>query len=177
MKKFVAIGGIPATGKTTLVKNILTLLNPKNMISFGLVRGYLSADKKTSILGLYKPNETFAGTDKLSMAVQKDYDKFIEQKKYNILFEGDRLFTKNNLLYAVKNFETKIIILESDKDTIHKRHIERDDNQSDKFIKSRITKIANIIKEPNLTSSITFHTLDTHTQSRELALEIKNFLI
>ena len=146
------------------------------MISFGLVRGYLSADKKTSILGLYKPNETFAGTDKLSMAVQKDYDKFIEQKKYNILFEGDRLFTKNNLLYAVKNFDTKIIILESDKDTILQRHIQRADNQSQKFIKSRITKIQNIKKEPSLTSSISFHKLDSFTQSKELAYQISNFL-
>jgi len=172
--KCVAIGGVPATGKTTLMKNIINILQPKKKFKYGLLRGYIQKD--ISILGVYKANDVFAGTDKLSMAVQKDYQKYIDKIMMNTIFEGDRLFTKNNLLDICKKYETKIIILENDKQTLQERHIERGDNQSEKFKKGRATKINNIELELELQPYITKYKLNSHKESEDLAKVIVRYL-
>lgn len=172
--KCVAIGGVPATGKTTLMKNIINILQPKKKFKYGLLRGYIQKD--ISILGVYKANDIFAGTDKLSMAVQKDYQKYIDKIMMNTIFEGDRLFTKNNLLDICKKYETKIIILENDKQTLQERHIERGDNQSEKFKKGRATKINNIELELELQPYITKYKLNSHKESEDLAKVIVRYL-
>ena len=172
--KCVAIGGVPATGKTTLMKNIINILQPKKKFKYGLLRGYIQKD--ISILGVYKANDVFAGTDKLSMAVQKDYQKYIDKIMMNTIFEGDRLFTKNNLLDICKKYKTKIIILENDKQTLQERHIERGDNQSEKFKKGRATKINNIELELELQPYITKYKLNSHKESEDLAKVIVRYL-
>lgn len=140
--KCVAIGGEPATGKTTLVKSILKDKQYQSY-KFGLLRGHLITDLNLLILGIYS-DDTFSGTDKLSMAVNKDFLKFLEITRRNFIFEGDRLFTKNNLEYLIKKHQTKVIILENDDKTLESRHISRKDNQSEIFKKGRKTKIQNI---------------------------------
>ena len=42
--KCIAIGGVPATGKTTLMKKILTKFTYQNF-KFGLLRGHFIKDK------------------------------------------------------------------------------------------------------------------------------------
>ena len=80
------------------------------------------------------------------MAVNPDFIEFVDKysNKYNILFEGDRLFTLNNLMMLKKHYELNTVIISSIK--TNERHIQRGDSQSKTFIKSRITKIQNIIK-------------------------------
>jgi len=114
--KCVAIGGVPATGKTTLMTNIINLLQPTKQFKFGLLRGYIK--ENVSILGVYKIGDVFGGTDKLSMAVQKDYETYIDKVIMDCIFEGDRLFTKKNLLNLCMKYETKIIVLENDNNTL-----------------------------------------------------------
>lgn len=100
-KRIVALGGEPATGKTTVVRKMIDILGkrgPFQKFEFGLLRGHCSTVDKICILGIYSPNETFAGTDRLSMAVMKDAVSFLTLGKsiglrdYSIVFEGDRLF-------------------------------------------------------------------------------------
>ena len=95
LHKCVAIGGVPATGKTTLMKKILTKFTYQNF-KFGLLRGHFIKEKNLVIMGIYN-NDIFCGTDKLSMAVNKDFIKYVKLNKRNILFEGDRLFSLNNI--------------------------------------------------------------------------------
>ena len=140
--KCVAIGGEPATGKTTLVKEILKDQQMQDY-KFGLLRGHLLESLNLLVLGIYN-NDTFCGTDKLSMAVNSHFLKFLQITKRNFLFEGDRLFSKNNLEYINKLHETKVLILENDKKTLDNRHLSRKDNQSEIFKKGRKTKILNI---------------------------------
>ena len=140
--KCVAIGGEPATGKTTLVKEILKDQQMQDY-KFGLLRGHLLESLNLLVLGIYN-NDTFCGTDKLSMAVNSHFLKFLQITKRNFLFEGDRLFSKNNLEYINKLHETKVLILENDKKTLDNRHLSRKDNQSVIFKKGRKTKILNI---------------------------------
>jgi adenylate kinase len=172
--KAIAIGGVPATGKTTLVKTILSIMQPESMFKYGLLRGYLAND--CSILGIYKKDEVFAGTDKLSMAVQKDFEAYINKNRTHILFEGDRLFTKNNLLTLSEHYQLKIILLQSDEQTLKNRHIERDDNQSERFIKSRNTKLANICSEKKLHKYIEYHNLQSLVDTKCLADDLSNFI-
>lgn len=172
--KCVAIGGIPATGKTTLMKNIIDILKPKKKFKYGLLRGYVK--ENIAILGVYEPYDVFGGTDKLSMAVQKDYEIFVNKIMFYPLFEGDRLFTKNNLINICKKYDTKIIILENDEKTLESRHKERNDNQTNKFIKGRITKINNILNEEKLKPYITKHKLNNHKDSKQLAENILKYL-
>ena len=148
--KCLAIGGEPATGKTTLFKNLRNKLGKPKHFKFKMVRGELYEVEPRNIfmLGVYDDG-TFSGTDRLSMAVQPqvmDFLKAINKDFKNpiVLFEGDRLFTKNNLLYLQRYYDLKIIILKGAPDTIAKRHIDRKDNQSATFIKGRQTKVKNI---------------------------------
>ncbi len=142
--KCLAIGGEPATGKTTLVKFMYH--NFRTNFEFGLLKGHLDERTSTSLLGLYHTDNTFCGTDRLSMGVNPDFLKFVDDCKdrRNIVFEGDRLFTKNNLLYLQRYYDLKIVILKGAPNTIAKRHIDRKDNQSPTFIKGRQTKVKNI---------------------------------
>ena len=140
--KCVAIGGVPATGKTTLVKEILKKYSYRNF-KFGLLRGHFIDELNLVVMGIYNV-DVFCGTDKLSMAVNKDFIKYVSIKKRNILFEGDRLFSFNNLEFIKKHYKTYIILLENDSLDLYKRHKERNDKQSEKFLKGRYTKIKNI---------------------------------
>jgi molybdopterin-guanine dinucleotide biosynthesis protein len=172
--KCVAIGGVPATGKTTLMEKVMFNLNPKKIFKYGLLRGYVVKD--IYILGVYNKGETFGGTDKLSMAVQKDYEKFIQKKVGHCIFEGDRLFTSKNLCNLLLNYDTKIILLENDEDTLKKRHLLRGDNQSIKFIKGRATKLQNIKENKLLTAHLDIYTLNTEQESEDLANKIVQYL-
>jgi adenylate kinase len=172
--KCVAIGGVPATGKTTLMRNIIKKLQPKQDFSYGLLRGMYKND--IAILGIYKDKEVFAGTDKLSMAVQNHFSKYVAKKHKHIMFEGDRLFTKNNLLSLIKTHDTKIIILNTSEKNLAIRHKERNDRQNVKFLKSRETKLKNISEESGLEKSIEYHDLKTIKQSEELAQKLIQFI-
>jgi hypothetical protein len=144
MPIIVALGGIPAVGKTTLVKQFF--YNYKNWKEFKYKKlyGHYNEELNLIILGKYSDNQLFSGTDKLSMAVQPDFEDFIDKEKppYNILFEGDRLFNVKTL-QKVKDIMTLQVYIVTSNNT-KQRHIDRKDSQSAKFIKSRVTKIENI---------------------------------
>ena len=114
-------------------------------------------------------NDIFCGTDKLSMAVNQDFIKYVKLNKRNILFEGDRLFSLNNIKLIKELYKTRTIILENDQNTLDNRHKERNDNQSAQFLKGRITKISNIL---NYFDDIELKTLKNIDESNILAKEI-----
>ncbi len=139
-----ALGGIPAVGKTTIVKQFFCKYKNWKSFKYKKLYGHYNAELNLIILGKYIENELFSGTDKLSMAVQPDFEEFIDKDKppYNILFEGDRLFNIKTLQKAKDNMTLQVYIITSD-NTVQ-RHINRNDAQSDKFIKGRVTKTNNI---------------------------------
>ena len=140
-----AIGGLPAVGKSTLVRKFFKEHHGWQNFKFGLVQGHHNKDINLMIVGKYGQNKVFEGTDLLSMAVHNDFKKLIQkQYKYNILFEGDRLFTSSILEYLDQWSSLNTIIIKSSH--TEQRHIDREDNQSERFIKSRNTKINNICK-------------------------------
>ena len=150
MRKLIAIGGLPASGKTTIMKEFmkgkeLERKTPKDLV----VTMY---DKKYDlhIVGDYSdPDEPFPGLDRLSMAVQPKAIEFLNETNSNILFEGDRLFTASFLEAASelvdKNMlDLRIVMINADPLIVEQRHKDRKDSQSEQFIKGRATKYENI---------------------------------
>ena len=144
MSHLIALGGIPAVGKTTIVKQFFYYYKNWKLFKFKKLYGHYSEQLNLIILGKYNNNELFSGTDKLSMAVQPDFNDFIDKNKpnYDILFEGDRLFNIKTLEKAKTKMSLQVYIITSN--NTQQRHIDRKDTQSKRFIKGRFTKIENI---------------------------------
>ena len=152
--KCLAIGGEPATGKTTLMKTIYAEFFEPVSMRFGLVSGHYEKKNNLALMGIYsgwtQTDQKFEGTDRLSMAVNKDFLTYMERKQRNILFEGDRLFSLNNLRAINNLYHLRVIILKQDENTLEQRHKNRGDTQSEKFLKGRKTKVGNILNAQDL---------------------------
>ena len=148
MLKVIAMGGEPATGKTTLMFKLISMADDWKIVKPEKLLDAMWSEKlRTYILGKYENDgNVFQGTDRLSMAVQPDAVKFIQkQKDVNVIFEGDRLFNQkfiDEIANVTEDF--KILILETSHNEKERRHVDRNDDQDDKFKNSRKTKISNI---------------------------------
>lgn len=168
MAKVIAIGGVPATGKTTMMRRIIKDLMPLSTFKYKLVNGLYNRKKNIYIIGIYN-EELFSGTDKLSMAVQPSFVELVRKVQGGkFIFEGDRLF--NQSLFDQVNCEK--IILEADEDLIEQRHKDRNDTQSEQFKKAKRTKIKNIVNRYNITTMKN----NTKKDSDNIFKHIKNLL-
>ncbi|WP_347852313.1 P-loop-containing protein [Planktomarina sp.] len=167
MRHIFAIGGIPGTGKTTLVKNALNnlALDWEPAKPAELLDGVYSKARNCYVFGKYAPwydVEGYAqGTDKLSMAVQPKAIEFIAQTNSSIIFEGDRLFTASLLETCLDLPETELHVIILESDDVEQRYKDRGSEQSDKFIQGRKTKYNNIAKNFLLWENIETHKHNT----------------
>jgi hypothetical protein len=156
-----AIGGPPASGKTTLMKQIFALADDwsEKMQPVKLVDGYYSKKLNTWILGVYEDSVgTFQGTDKLSKSVPPQLVKFIREnasKPVNILFEGANVVTAKTLGEIIDcdvNFALlRLMVADSLK---KRRHKVRGDRQNDQFKKAKETQIENVATNPKIFDSV-----------------------
>lgn len=150
--KIVALIGEPASGKTTLAREVIAKLGPGTPFKTNLLRGTRHG-KNVFVFGEYS-DETFSGTDRLSMAVQPDAERFIwnNAKTGNaatrIFFEGDRLGNLKFFDACAVAADLTVFVLRAE--NVALRQAERSPKQNPTFLKSRATKIANI--ETRLTS-------------------------
>jgi hypothetical protein len=148
--KIIAIGGEPCCGKTTLMFRLISMTDDWEVIKpQKLLDAMYSKKLNLYILGKYaNDGNVFQGTDRLSMAVQPDAVAFFESiENGNVIFEGDRLFNGKMLDRLSELFpnDFKVLILTVKDSTLDQRHIDRKDDQDDKFKNSRKTKISNIM--------------------------------
>ena len=150
--KITLIGGEPCTGKSTLVKTIITRKNINEKFEYEkLLKGHINDEY--IVIGVYD-NGLFDGTDKLSMAVQPVFKKFITKNKTkkHIILEGDRLFKKSLIKWLTESEHFfRLIILTAEESTKKFRHIVRKDKQTESWLNSKKTTVNNIIKEFNHT--------------------------
>jgi dephospho-CoA kinase len=145
--RIIAIGGEPASGKSTLMKKIIKDFLPLKTFQYGLVRGLYCKDRNLFFIGIYD-DSVFCGTDKLSMAVQPHFIKLINKiKDGTFVFEGDRLFNQS----LFDQTKCDIYVLRATQKTLEQRHESRNDNQTDKFKKAKKTKVENIIHKNSAT--------------------------
>jgi dephospho-CoA kinase len=153
MRTVTILGGEPASGKSTLMRRFIqetgewTSLEPKKTL-----QALYNKNLDSYIFGKYEEGVLFAGTDRLSMSVQPIACSFIEETKSNIFIEGDRLFNMKFIRYVMNMSETRIIIVhvKADNEIMKTRHKYRNDTQDEKFLKSRQTKVDNIVTSADL---------------------------
>ena len=157
MRKIVAVGGQPGSGKTTLFRKFMEgktweKVEPKKMLP-----ALYCKELDLYILGKYEDGETFAGTDRLSMAVQPVAQEFVTETTSNILFEGDRIFNQSFLEFVMGQNQTdlQVVYLKVPDSTLKERYIERGSDQSETFLKGRATKYNNLLSSFELMPYIT----------------------
>lgn len=137
----IAIGGVPASGKTTLMRKLMQELGSWQPYEHRLIKGHYNLEKNIYVVGIYN-NDLFSGTDKLSMAVQPVFFEWVPTTNgATIIFEGDRLF--NQSLFN-KYRKTKIYIVEATPAVVEQRRNDRQAEQSAKFLKAKHTKILKV---------------------------------
>jgi hypothetical protein len=144
--RVIGLGGEPAVGKTTIF-NILRRRFPDatKPFQFGKVRGLTNADMSVIFVGVYD-GSTWEGCDKLSMAVQPEFEQMLTRladKNCTLYFEGDRLFNPS-LLERFPGIKGVVICAEQD--SLDARHRKRGDNQPAQFLKAKRTKLARIVE-------------------------------
>ena len=172
MRKIVAVGGSPGTGKTTLFRKFMEGKEFNQVEPTKLVSASFNSERDLYILGKYEEGETFAGTDRLSMAVQPPLQEWIASSHSNILFEGDRVFNQSFLEFCMGLPETELVItyLKAPKETLEQRYKDRGSDQSEKFLKGRETKYSNLLSNFDLMPYITeFNNTNLEEQGKVLA--------
>ncbi len=147
MAEIIAIGGVPASGKSTLMKKVIKEYKPLKTFKYGLIRGLYDKEQNLYFIGIYD-DSVFCGTDKLSMAVQPHFFKLIDKlPQARFVFEGDRLFNQS----LFDKYDCEIVVLNANEETIEQRHKQRSDNQTDRFKRAKQTKINNILNKNEVT--------------------------
>ena len=171
-RKLIAVGGQPGTGKTTLFRKFMEDKKWIECEPAKLVSAMYNEEMDLYILGKYQEGETFAGTDRLSMAVQPELQKWIQTHNSNILFEGDRVFNQSFLEFSMGLPQTdlQIVYLKAPKEILEQRYVDRGSDQSEQFLRGRETKYSNLLSNFELMSYITeFANTNLEEQSKVLA--------
>lgn len=161
--KVIAIGGVPGSGKSTLVRHLIetTTTGPRERFAEG-VFGHKLPDWSAIVLGTYDdPEEMFPGTDKLSMAAHGPSLWLLEKlgtenQTRTVIFEGDRLFSSEFLASAaaIPGVSVQVVMIEATPDTLKQRRTERGSNQSAAFLKGRKTKVLGVVNNARLRSFV-----------------------
>lgn len=178
VRKIIAVGGSPGTGKTTLFRKFM---EDKQWISTEpakLVTASYNTERDLYILGKYEDGEVFAGTDRLSMAVQPNLQEWVQTHNCNILFEGDRVFNQSFLEFCMSlpDTELQVVYLKTTKEVLEQRYKDRGSDQSEQFLRGRETKYSNLLSNFELMPYITeFSNTNLEEQGKVLAFLEGNF--
>lgn len=180
VRKLVAVGGQPGTGKTTLFRKFMEKYTWEKVEPKKMLPALYSKELDLYILGKYEDGETFAGTDRLSMAVQPVAQEFVKETTSNILFEGDRIFNQSFLEFAMDLPDTdlQVVYLKVPDDMLKQRYADRGSDQSETFLKGRATKYSNLLSNFDLMSYITeFANTNLEEQAKVLAFLEKHLVV
>lgn len=147
--KLIYLIGIPGTGKTTIMREFMNRVGPwipERPAELLDTMRCASPNEKLRILGKYEEGETFAGTDRLSMAVAPKAIEWMETKPNEVIIgEGDRLANKG--FFKSAGDDLVIFHIKTSDEERQRRYKERGSNQDESFIKTTKTKCKNLIEE------------------------------
>jgi len=171
-RKLIAVGGQPGTGKTTLFRKFMEGKDWMDVAPAKLVNASYNTERDLYILGKYEEGQIFAGTDRLSMAVQPPLQEWLASHNCNILFEGDRIFNQSFLEFAMglPNTDLQVVYLKAPKEILEQRYKDRGSDQSEQFLRGRETKYSNLLSNFELMPYITeFSNTNLEEQGKVLA--------
>jgi hypothetical protein len=156
MRTITAIGGVPSSGKTSLVRQYLAMTDGWKPYTHHSIPHLYNSFLGSYVLGIYDKKELFSGTDKLSFCIAPYALEFIKRTKGNLIFEGDRLFNSSFLeaLQSLPNTNLRILILSAEEETLRHRAMTRGSDQSPTFLLGRKTKIENIKSNQTLSDCV-----------------------
>ena len=132
------------------------------------------------VVGRYPEGETFGGTDRLSYGTINKFRDFINQeapKHKHILIEGDRFCRAVEIEWLLDNHDAKVYILTVNADEEKRRHIERQDTQTEKWLQGRRSQISNIQTNFMLMGRIDILQNNTMEDSENIQKEILEWII
>jgi len=146
------IGGVPCSGKSTLMRNLISRLEePKDVEPMPLFKCQQHGD--ILVCGRYPEGETFGGTDRLSYGAIPHFREFVDGANVgwkHTIIEGDRFFRAEDIEWVLDTHESEVYILTVNSDEEKRRHEERQDTQTEKWLEGRRSQINNIQKNFNL---------------------------
>lgn len=168
------IGGAPCSGKSTLTRNIISELTTPEYIQ---PMKLFPCEKRGNVLivGKYPQGETFGGTDKMSYGAIPKFRDFIDQeapKHKNIIIEGDRFFRSKDIEWLIENHDAKVFVLTVSGEEENRRHIERKDTQTEKWLKGRHTQIKNIMTNPTIMEDLEIRSNESDADSQSIKDEL-----
>ena len=174
----VMIGGVPCSGKSSLTRNILSELGSAEYVEPMKLfpcekRGYVL------VIGRYPEGETFGGTDRISYGAISKFRDFIDQeapKHIHIFLEGDRFFRSKDIEWLVENHDAKVFILTVSGDEEKRRHMERQDTQTEKWLQGRRSQINNIMTNFMLMNDLIIRSNENENDSINIKKEIVELL-
>jgi len=149
----VALVGVPASGKTTIMREVIRRLGPGDATTFKFkkLKGYYWQGLDLYLLGRYE-GEDFDGTDQLPFDVTPDVKAFLQKLEQGVvLFEGDRL-TNSTVLQAAPRLH--VFTVQPPAHVLRERHNARKQNgngQPEQWLKGRKTKISNVLERHDVT--------------------------
>jgi len=180
MRTIVAIIGVPATGKSTLMKALMEeYVGDWVDESIPYMSYVYSSYANAVVFGKYEDGEQYPGTDRLPLNVQPVAENFVrDHPNTRIIFEGDRLSSGTFLEFCadLPDTEFHIVHLQAASDIVNFRHKDRADTQNEIFLKGRETKYANIKKNFLLMDYITDHKHETPEDTKKIVSTILEWL-
>ena len=175
----IMVGGIPTSGKSTMTRNILSELGSGEMLE---PMKLFPCEKRGDVLivGRYPEGETFGGTDRLSYGTINKFRDFIDQespKHKHIFLEGDRFFRAKDIEWLLDNHDAKVYILTVNAEEEKRRHIERQDTQTEKWLQGRRSQISNIQTNFMLMGRINIRQNETMQDSENIKREILEWIV
>lgn len=143
--------GLPGTGKTTLMRSILSDLRDKETDEFvkeGFVTYHKFPKQKTIVLGRYDEG-TFAGTDTWAKSAGPKFRQWLldnqeEYKDWQLYGEGERLSNNPSLEAMFERTDMKLILLTTSDEELERRRAARNNTQNESWMKGMKTRVNNL---------------------------------
>ena len=172
------IGGVPCSGKSTLTRNILSVLGSAEFVEPMKLFPCQTHDD-VLVVGRYPEGETFGGTDRMSYGAIPKFRDFINQeapKHKHIYADGDRFFRAKDIEWLVETHDATVYVLTVSAEEEKRRHIQREDTQTEKWLAGRRSQISNIMTNFMLMNDINVRPNDTLESSEKIKTEIIKLL-
>ena len=174
----ILVGGVPCSGKSSLTRNIISELGSGEMLE---PMKLFPCEKRGDVLvvGRYPDNETFGGTDRISYGAIPKFRDFINQeapKHKHIYADGDRFFRAADIEWLILEHNASVYVLTVSAEEEKRRHIQRKDTQTEKWLAGRRSQISNIMTNFMLMNDINVRPNDTLESSEEIKTEIIKLL-